>query len=208
LWAYKIFQECVRSDSAADLYLALKRAHLSKDRFYHNWRHTLGVARCVSRHTAFFEHQREAVLAAFYHDCVYVPGWPDNEKRSADFAAEALDTVLNSESSQRVKRYILATATHDFTPDPSLLTLLDCDMAILAAPWEVYTRYALAIRAEFGRFSDSDYVAGRSKFLRETLGRREIFFQPPWQSREQVARENMERELRLLQRGDFVGKLW
>lgn len=208
LWAYNIFKTCVGSEEVSDLYGTLKRAHQTPDRYYHNWRHTLSVVRCAHRHAAFFEHQKEAVLAAFYHDCIYVPGFPDNEIRSAEFVFSELSGLLPENVVLQVQEYVLATSRHDLTPDPSLAVLLDCDMSILAAPWEIYTRYAIAIRKEFGRFSDDQYVGGRSRFLQETLTKREIFFLPPWKGRESIARENMERELKMLEKAGRLGKLW
>ena len=147
------------------------------------------------------------MLAAFYHDSVYVPGFPDNEKRSAEFAGSELDRLLPDEAVKRVQEYVLATAKHDFPSDASLAVLLDCDMSILAAEWEVYTRYAIAIRKEFGRFSDEQYVGGRSKFLLETLNKRELFFLPPWKDREGIARANMEGELKMLEKGDWPRRI-
>lgn len=164
-------------------------------RQYHNGEH---IADCLRRFDGVQDHCHEPLsveLAIWFHDAVYRIGAPDNEARSADWAA----SLLRDERSATVRCLILATARHEPFDDDSAL-LCDIDLAILAEPTSVYQNYAEKIRREFAHLDDTTFAAGRSRVLEQLLARASIFssgrFFPKF---ENAARENIRRELNALQ---------
>jgi predicted metal-dependent HD superfamily phosphohydrolase len=137
----------------------------------------------------------EFLFAALMHDIVYDTSRNDNEERSAELARQWMD-------SDAVVQLILATKQHNPLPgrlhQPSMY-FLDCDMAILGTPQEVYDQYARAIREEYSNYDDAMYKAGRKQFLQRTLDRQRIFLTEEFCAAfEQSARENLQFEVQLL----------
>lgn len=149
-----------------------------------------------------------AELACLYHDRVYRPGAPDNERASARLAREDGVTLgLPARDADMVVTLIEATEHHDpgrvegvDEATRGLVALLcDADMAILGAPPERYARYRQAVREEYAVFTDEQWAAGRAAFLRGTLAAPRIFHTEEAHARwDAAARRNLEEELRLL----------
>ena len=74
-------------------------------------------------------------------------------------------------------------------------TLLDADLAILAADELLYDAYAEAIRREYAWVPEGDYRAGRVRVLERFLARPRIFFTPPMAEAETRACDNLAREI-------------
>ena len=141
-------------------------------------------------------------LALYFHDAVYDPRAPDNEARSADWAARALGAAgVADEVIARIVALILATRTHDSGNDPLTARLLDIDLAILGSDAARFAEYERQIRAEYGWISSSDYREGRGRVLRGFLERPAIFQTPVFFTRfEQPARRNLAAALAALDR--------
>lgn len=137
-------------------------------------------------------------LAAWFHDSVYEPGRDDNERRSADLAAETLlgigaDHALVHE----VARLVLLTEDHRVAPDDrNGMVLSDADLAILGAPPEEYDRFATAVRDEYAHVPHELFVGGRLAVLR-SLADREHIYATHWgrDHLEPAARSNLAREI-------------
>jgi predicted metal-dependent HD superfamily phosphohydrolase len=141
-------------------------------RHYHNATHLASVLRYVDEladdHDLFLVR-----LGAWFHDAVYaIPELQvTNEEASARLAFRELSRAgLEQEDLNEVARLVRITATH--TPgarDPEGELLCDADLAILASPPEEYQAYTRAIRAEYARVPDAEFVQGRydvmSRFL-------------------------------------------
>jgi predicted metal-dependent HD superfamily phosphohydrolase len=132
--------------------------------------------------------------AIWWHDAVYDSTRSDNEERSAELAVETMTRWnLSPDEIARTGALILITKRHEVPAnDPVAQTLVDLDLAILAAFPEKYDLYAVHVRAEYDWVSASDYARGRGDFLRRMLARDRIFTDP---FREATARANMTREL-------------
>lgn len=118
----------------------------------------------------------EVVLAAWFHDAVY-DGAPDDEERSARWAADAL-TGLEVDAAE-VARLVRVTAAHDAAPeDHNGQVLCDADMAILAAAPQRYREYAAGVRLDFAHLGDAEFRAGRAAVLTEFLARESLFGTP------------------------------
>src|SRR5690606_17934179 len=150
----------------------------------------------------------EAWLAVLYHDAVYVPGRSDNEARSAELAVAAIARWLPGAGidAAHVADLIALTARHA-APRPDELgpgpdgddrrNFLDCDMAILGAPANVFDAYDHAIAEEYrGVVPAWLYRVQRRRFLRGLLRRERIYLGGFFHDRlDAAARANLRRVL-------------
>ena len=146
-------------------------------RRYHTAEHLAKVLRTIDELAG--DHDLFLVrLAAWFHDAVYVipPGQLPNEEASARLALRELSRAgLEQEDLTQVARLVRLTATHQpGSRDPEGELLCDADLAILAAPPEEYADYVAAIRAEYARVPEPEFVAGRLEILTR-LAEGEIF---------------------------------
>lgn len=187
------------------LFAAAKAAYGTPGRHYHTWDH---VVACVDELRTFPGASRSAFLALVFHDAVFIPGSPDNERLSAALARSLLSqhARLTAGELAAVDRMILATASHEARPDlpDEELAMLDIDLATLAAPRDEYERYAGQIRREYcpAAMSPGKFREGRARFLRSMLARARVYVTPEGRRRwEDRARANMVAELAELESG-------
>lgn len=187
---------------------ALEAAHADPPRAYHTLAHAQAVLRHVQDIAAGpgWVQPREVALAAAYHDAVYVPGATDNEARSAALAREHLARWMPGAGIDvaRVEQLIGYTARHgaitaaDLATDPAPLDamqFLDCDMAVLGAPREVFDAYHRAIAAEYrGVVPAWLFAIQRKRFLKALLARERIYLSEAMHARlDAQARINLRR---------------
>jgi len=181
----------------------LHAAYASPPRAYHHWGHIEAVMRHYAEVAAGpgWTQPREVALALLFHDAVYEPGRRDNEARSAELARATLarwwpDAGIDHE---RVAGLIELTARHgQLAPadvDPEAALMLDCDMAILAAPAEGFEAYDQAIAEEYrGHVPAFLFRINRRRFLRDLLARPRIFLSDYFHQRlDAAARANLRR---------------
>ncbi len=191
------------------VFATAKGAYATPGRHYHTWEHVLG---CVEELRTFPGASRSAFLALVFHDAVFIPGSPDNERLSAALARSLLaqNARLTAGEVAAIDRMILATANDAARPDlpDEELAMLDIDLSTLAAPEDAYERYADQIRREFcpRAVTEAEFREGRARFLHAMLARARIYVTPEGRRRwEDRARANMVRELAGLEaeRGRF-----
>lgn len=181
--------------------------HREQHRRYHTAAHVAWVLRHVEELAASepVEHLREVVAAALYHDAVYEPTHPANERASARLARRDLSELgWPADAVDRVGAMIEATA-HGEEANASggasgdTAILLDADLAVLGTDPAVYSTYVEQVRSEYRHVDDADWRVGRSQLLRGLLDRDAIFTTPTgrerWESR---ARANLAAELAAL----------
>lgn len=177
--------------------------HREKHRRYHTATHVAWVLRHVEELAASEQVERldEVAAAAFYHDAVYEPTHPANERASARLARRDLTALgWTDDAVERVAAMIEATE-HGASPEPAGDTaiLLDADLAVLGADPAAYSTYVEQVRSEYRHVDDVDWRTGRSQLLRSLLDRDTIFTTPTgrdrWESR---ARANLAAELATL----------
>lgn len=180
--------------------------HREKHRRYHTVDHVAAVVADVERLEAELELRDggAVVAAAFYHDAIYEPESPANERASARLARKDLQALgWEPERIDHVVAMIEGTKTHLDPPDADGATLFDADLAILGADPHVYDGYVEAVRAEYRHISDTDWDLGRAAVLQAFLDRPNIFATAGGRQRwERSARTNIEREMTLSRRGD------
>lgn len=189
----------------------LVRRYTEAHRRYHDVQHLREVLHALDLLSAGAELPLAVVCAAFWHDAVYDPTAADNERRSVDLAAAALDGLgLAHTLVDEVTRLVLLTTGHDpQAGDAHGALLCDADLAVLAAAQPRYGAYAAAVRQEYAHLSDDDFRRGRAAVLRELLHRPQLFSTPEGQRRwQRAARVNLQAELdRLTGPSDAAGPL-
>ncbi|HSL73844.1 MAG TPA: hypothetical protein VK853_05235 [Ilumatobacteraceae bacterium] len=182
--------------------------HREKHRRYHTAVHVAWVIRHVEElaPTEQVEHLDEVVAAAFYHDAIYEPTHPANERASARLARRDLAALgWSDERIDRVAAMIEATAhltgpDVQVSPSPSdTAVLLDADLAVLGADAAAYATYVQGVRHEYRHVDDDEWTTGRTAVLRSLLDREAIFRTTSGREHwEQRARANLTAELATL----------
>lgn len=183
-----------------DFWQALHDGYGSPPRHYHTIDHVVEVARwyqVVAREQGW-QHPREVLLAVLFHDVVYQAGARDNEQRSAAVAVDAARRWLDPDiDTDQVARLIELTARHGgLRPDDvdaETALFLDCDMAVLGAPADVYARYEQGVAAEYlGVYPPELFAHGRRRFLEGLLARERIYLSDFFHARlDEPARKNL-----------------
>ena len=179
--------------------------HREKQRRYHTATHVAWVIRHVEELAATepVDHLDEIVAAAFYHDAIYEPTHPANERASARLARRDLATLgWADDAIDRVGEMIEATAhASEATDDPrgDVAILLDADLAILGADPAAYSSYVDGVRAEYRHVDDPEWRVGRAEVLQTFLDRPTVFTTATGRARwEARARANLTAELAAL----------
>ena len=184
----------------ADTYEKLFAAYSEPHRYYHGVSHVEACLTQLERSAVSAKQPEEIEIALWFHDAVYKPLAPNNERASADWAARFL-TSNNAARAvcQRVHRLIMVTE-HDAptrTSDESLL--VDIDLTILGAKPSIYDQFETNVRLEYRRVPAIIYRARRAAVLEGFLNRNRIYHNEPFQSDfESQARPNLARAIRRL----------
>jgi predicted metal-dependent HD superfamily phosphohydrolase len=163
--------------------------------------HTLGhVAHCLEEFDAARDLARDPVaveMALWYHDVVYDPRSVDNEKQSADLAAEAaVEMGLSAARATRVAELILVSTHRALAADPDAQLFADIDLAILGQAAAAFDQYEGQIRVEYAWVPEAAFRAGRSTILKSFLDRPSIYATPFFRKKyEAAARRNLSASL-------------
>lgn len=184
------------------LFESLMGRHREKHRTYHTTIHVLRVVRSV-KELAVDEDVADldaVVAAAFYHDAVYEPLSPANERASARLARRDLvEMGWDPERADGVRVMIEGTATHTDAPDIDTAILFDADLAILGDEPSHYSDYVTGVRSEYRHVADGEWVTGRASVLQDFVARAQIYATGAARRRwEERARANIAAELATL----------
>ena len=99
-FAQRWANDWVRLDLTGDPALLdrLLASHAAPGRHYHTLQHLSECLTLFADVAHLAERPGEAAIALWFHDAIYVPRAPDNEARSAVWAAEALRAAGASEA--------------------------------------------------------------------------------------------------------------
>ncbi len=176
--------------------------HREKHRRYHTVTHVEAVVSAVIELDAVdpVDDLGAVVAGAFYHDAVYEPASPANERASARLARRDLTTLgWEDGRADRVGRMIEATSRHQDPPDREHALLFDADLAVLGAAPDDYAAYVDAVRAEYRHVDDDVWRTGRRGVLEAFLEREAIYATRTGRRRwEHSARTNLAEELETL----------
>src|SRR6185369_5490869 len=94
-----VWRELGASEADDELYHRLVACYSEPHRKYHTVQHLNECFAHLERVSSFAEHPPEVELALWFHDAIYNTHEKDNEKRSADWAANVFSKAV-----QRAKR--------------------------------------------------------------------------------------------------------
>ncbi|RMI35662.1 HD domain-containing protein [Nocardia stercoris] len=170
-------------------------------RRYHTVDHLTAMLRAIDRLAADADDVTAVVLAAFFHDAIYVIGAPDNEDRSAELAESVLTAAeFDPATVAEVVRLVRLTAAHAPEPgDRNGAVLCDVDLAVLGGSAADYAAYTAAVRAEYATVPDDLFRGGRAAVLQSLLDLPRLFHAEIARAAYEVAaRANLSTELREL----------
>ena len=195
-----LWRRCVASRdcvAAAEVQAELRRRLDAPDRRFHNLSH---IQNCLLRfdEVASLLSDRDAVeVALWFHDAVYKPSCPDNERHSAQLFLTrscGADPVFR----RRVCGLILATRHQTESHSNDRRFIEDIDLAGFGSSWEEFMREGDLLREEFAALPDDKYYSGQVCFLAR-LKRRPWFFATEYfrDRYETQAQDNLDRLLAL-----------
>lgn len=154
----------------------VKEQYEEAGRHYHSWDHALDVIAAVTALPLPHGETRQAhLLAALFHDVVYVPGAKDNEARSADLLDEMCPgSVLGRELIMATETHAVATRENT---DPRFWDFMDCDILAIALPcWPLAIANDWNVGAELVPIYGLEAsAAGRVQFLTNWLAKPSVF---------------------------------
>ena len=194
--------------------------HNEKGRFYHTSVHLkemLEYLEVLKQQCQVVTEDQASpmVWATFFHDVVYDPKSSRNEKDSAIMFQQFGENVsMNSELTSVVVTMIEATEKHHVIPmkdqpemEEAQGLFLDLDMAVLGKTKAADLAYAGLIRHEYAFVEHQTYCSKRAEILQtflhvtKSIYATEIFRT----AMEAQARENLQSEISLLQKGIIPG---
>ena len=165
----QVWQTLAPNQAMPDLQTVLN-AYAQPQRHYHTTQHLQECLLWWQRCQNHMQAPAEVALALFYHDIVYDPKRSDNELQSANTMLAHLQPHLSSDSTERIYRWILATAHHSSPAPPTdddLKWVLDIDLGILSADAERFQEYERQIRMEYRHVPLLIYRCKRRQVLRD-----------------------------------------
>ncbi len=176
---------------------SLIRRYAEPHRRYHDVEHLHYVLQMVDELSDGQADLYLVRLAAWFHDAIYDIPFREltNEDASARLAIRELSRAgFEQEDLTQVARLVRLTATHvPGSRDREGELLCDADLAILAAPPEVYARYVAAVREEYAAVPEAAFLTGRLEVL-EPLADGELFRTPRGRAMTAAAQANLVEE--------------
>lgn len=149
----------------------LKEAWNEPRRRYHNEDHLYQILKDLekSKFKLLPTQWEVLVIAAFFHDAIYVPGNPNNEDQSIkvfieSFLGKRFDMV------KTIKEMIKATQFRVVPTDKLIRIFWEADNAGFQGSFDKFLESEKKIRVEFGHISLHTYKKGRIKFLKSCIG--------------------------------------
>ncbi len=162
--------------SAAGQFDRLLKAYDEPHRSYHTRQHLEECIGHFSRVVDLAHHPGEVEIALWFHDAVYDLQGADNERRSAEWALEALSQAGAGDAVKaRVHALIMATL-HDAVPtEADQQLLVDIDLAILGATPARFKAYDRQVAIEYSWVPRDLYEVKRREVLNGFLARPHIY---------------------------------
>ena len=180
------------------LFLDLLDRWGEEHRKYHGRTHLLAVLEALDLLTGPTGPPRTVLLAAWFHDAVYLGIAGQDEEDSARLAEDRLAHAgLPAADVDEVARLVRMTADHlPAAGDGAAALLSDADLSVLGGDPAAYARYRAAVRQDFAHIGDDDFAAGRAAVVRQLLQLDPLFHTPRgrdlWLD---AARRNLQGEL-------------
>lgn len=179
--------------AASGLFERLVAAYSEAHRRYHTLQHLEECLAHFSEAMDLSNRPGEVEIALWFHDAIYELSGKDNERRSADWAVQVLNTAgASGEVQSRVHSLIMATC-HDAVPSEADQQLLvDIDLAILGSSPTRFSEYDQQVKSEYSWVPGFLYRMKRKRVLKSFLNREYLYSTGFFRARlEQQARTNL-----------------
>src|SRR5215470_10661163 len=135
----------------ASLFNSIVEQYSASERAYHDLSHIQSLLSLSESLLDKIQNRDAHYFAVWFHDVIYDTRRPDNEEKSAEFAAEALARLGVPEQTIAVVREMILATKHHRAAGLSwdMKAFLDLDTSILGAPEETYQEYRKAIKKEY-----------------------------------------------------------
>lgn len=165
--------------SAATIWQGLQTAYQQPQRKYHTQQHISECLQLFDNYQHLAEQPEAVEFAIWFHDAIYQPQRADNEKQSADWAANVLKQAqITAALTQQIYDLIMATAHNQPPQTNDEKLLVDIDLAILAASPARFAEYQHQIRAEYAWVAENAYQQKRSEVLIRLYNNGDIYHHP------------------------------
>lgn len=164
---YEVLKKYVKPDKIQNVFDIWNEPH----RKFHTSRHLFQVLNGIRMIKTEIKSEKDwdaLILAAYFHDAVYIPGNRDNEILSAKILTEF---VINPLDEVVVLANEIILSTQGFEKKDGIFELFqkaDCDILINGTISD-FVVYEKEISKEFQRFSWLKYKNGRLEFIRKAM---------------------------------------
>ncbi len=169
-------------------------AYQEGHRHYHNLRHIQHCLEEFDMVASLVKQPAVLEMALWTHDLIYDPEQlPNNEERSAEFAADILnDGGVSKSIVKQIGALIMVTRSHEPDRTPDAEWMCDIDLAILGQNEQRFWEYEAAIRAEYEWVPKATYAKKRAAILQRFLDRPFLYQTEFFRERYEVtARRNL-----------------
>lgn len=172
-------------------------------RAYHTLQHLSECFEWLDLACGLAENPAAVELALWFHDAIYDSRRADSEARSADLAAQVIETVGGGDSLQQSVHAMILATTHQVAPStPDRCLVVDIDLAILGSGGDRFTQYETQIRQEYAWVPEKVFRQKRGSILQSLLNRPSIFTTEFFRKRlERQAQHNLHQSLTILEQG-------
>lgn len=182
----QLWQRCLiegSSDNSAAVYQRIVDGYREPWRYYHTLAHIEQCLVMFEQCKSLTSNPDALELAVWFHDVVFEPGKPDNEKRSAELYLQLSEAVHDDSIRGLVERLIMATL-HDGSSlqDDDGVYMVDIDLSSFGLSWDDFLSDSQHLRLEDSRLSDAEYYRKKSSFqtcllAKERFYRSDYFFE-------------------------------
>ncbi|MBW4484736.1 MAG: hypothetical protein KME14_19545 [Tildeniella torsiva UHER 1998/13D] len=172
-------------------------------RAYHTLQHLGECFKWFDRAYDLAENPAAVELALWFHDAVYDTRGADNEARSAELAAQVIESVGGGCLLQQSVQTMILVTQHEAAPSTiDMSFVVDIDLAILGVGVDRFTQYEAQIRQEYDWVPEDRFRQKRAEILQSLLNRPSIFTAEFFRERlECQAQSNLHRSLTMLREG-------
>lgn len=174
----------------------LSEFYREADRHYHtdsHIHHCLGQLDNAVDSGKSFPHLE---MAIWFHDVIYTPGDPDNEKKSAVWFKQRASSHFSQKDIDAISNLITITEHRDEPVSEDEKLMVDIDLSSFGLPRPQFEKDGERVRKEFPEMSDRDFFEGQIVFLENLMERPALYSTTYFQNHfEKAARQNINRLL-------------
>ncbi|MGR9044779.1 MAG: HD domain-containing protein [Gammaproteobacteria bacterium] len=184
------------TDNANVVYQDILTRYGTPDRYYHDLNHLSHCLDQLDLVACLIPQADKMEMALWFHDAVYKPGDPNNEKKSAALFLAQAEGCFSEDFKHAVEQLILITEHRSSPKNEDERYVVDIDLSSFGSDWNHFLEDSGNLRKERIDVSDQAYFQTHTRFLKYLLARDRIFYTDFFYIRyERIARENIYRLL-------------